>query len=264
MFLLAERENLRGTQHCYPVRVSGAGENEPAGLRERKKLATRQAIGVAAMRLAVQRGLESVHVEDIAAEAGVSARTFNNYFASKGEAICALAMERVRQLGAALSARPAGEPLKDAIEAAVLAQYADREQAPDKEWLACFRMVVESPALQGEYLRTQDAAQHALAEAIAERTGSDLTADMFPSVLAGAVMAATNVACARWIHADPPTALGPLVRTALGHVSGLAGAGAAPPANSVANARRAPHADRAAPRCPTPDRSGATPRPPSE
>ncbi|HEY5017289.1 MAG TPA: helix-turn-helix domain-containing protein, partial [Streptosporangiaceae bacterium] len=59
------------------------------GLRERKKLATRQALGAAAMRLAIERGLENVLVEDIAAAADVSPRTFNNYFASKYEAICA-------------------------------------------------------------------------------------------------------------------------------------------------------------------------------
>ncbi|WP_344745531.1 helix-turn-helix domain-containing protein, partial [Kribbella aluminosa] len=64
------------------------------GLRERKKLATRRAIGIAAMRLAIERGLENVLVEDIAAAAGVSPRTYNNYFANKYEAICSLATDR--------------------------------------------------------------------------------------------------------------------------------------------------------------------------
>ena len=44
------------------------------GLRERKKVATRRALGLAAMRLAVERGLENVLVEDIAEAAGVSTR----------------------------------------------------------------------------------------------------------------------------------------------------------------------------------------------
>ena len=42
-----------------------------AGLRERKKLATKQALALAAMKLAVQRGLENVRVEDIADAANV-------------------------------------------------------------------------------------------------------------------------------------------------------------------------------------------------
>ena len=35
------------------------------GLRERKKLATKQALAFAAMQLAVERGLENVRVQDI-------------------------------------------------------------------------------------------------------------------------------------------------------------------------------------------------------
>ena len=45
----------------------------------------------------------------------VSPRTFNNYFASKYEAICALALDRSYRIGEALRARPAGESLWDAI-----------------------------------------------------------------------------------------------------------------------------------------------------
>src|SRR5271166_2493808 len=107
-------------------------ECQHEGLRERKKLATRRALGIAAMRLAIQRGLDSVLVEEIAAEAGVSTRTFNNYFASKYEAICALSADRGRQTGIALRNRPADEPLMEAITHAVLEPIGT--QSPDKEW----------------------------------------------------------------------------------------------------------------------------------
>src|SRR5260370_26197609 len=51
-------------------------ENRPdpsqhGGLRERKKLAVRRALGSAAFRLATERGLENVTIEDITAEADV-------------------------------------------------------------------------------------------------------------------------------------------------------------------------------------------------
>jgi AcrR family transcriptional regulator len=187
----------------------------PSGLRERKKLATRGALGIAAMRLAVERGLDNVLVEDIAAAAGVSTRTFNNYFASKYEAICALAMDRGRQIGTALAQRPADEPLHEAITRAVLQQYAAAEQPPGKDWIEGVRLVIQSPELQGEYLRTQYVTAHSLADAIAERTGTDPRTDMFPLVMAGAVTAATQVAMERWLLADPPTALAPLIRQAL-------------------------------------------------
>src|SRR5215469_5295725 len=93
------------------------------GLRERKKMATRQEIGAVAMRLAVQRGLENVTVEDIATAANVSPRTFNNYFSSKLEAISALGIDRAARIGATLGERPASEPLWNAITAAALEPY---------------------------------------------------------------------------------------------------------------------------------------------
>jgi AcrR family transcriptional regulator len=198
------------------VGAPAAIDTEPslAGLRERKKAATRRALGLAAMRLAVERGLDNVLVEDIAAEAQVSTRTFNNYFGSKYEAICALAMDRGRRIGEALRARPAGEPLREAIMNAVLEQYATAEQAPDRDWIGGVRLAFQSPALQGEHLRTQYAVQQALAAAIADRVGADAQADMFPAVMAGASAAAMHVAMGRWLGADPPLPLAPLIRDA--------------------------------------------------
>jgi AcrR family transcriptional regulator len=185
-----------------------------AGLRERKKVATRHALGLAAMRLAVERGLDNVLVEDIAAEAGVSTRTFNNYFGSKYEAICSLAMDRGRRIGEAVRARPAGEPLRDAIMNAVLEQYARAEQAPGRDWIEGARLAFRSPALQGEHLRTQYAAQQGLAAAIGDRIGADSHADMFPAIMAGAAATAMHVAMDHWLSADPPVPLAPLIRQA--------------------------------------------------
>jgi AcrR family transcriptional regulator len=200
---------------CVSLAERAVAESQPDGLRERKKAVTRHALAYAAMRLAVERGLDNVLVEDIAAAANVSARTFNNYFASKHEAICSLAMERGRFTGAQLRARPAGESLMDAITNAVIAPYEHGNQVPDKAHIEGIRLVVRSPELRGEFLRTQYAAQQELAAAIADRIGSD-PAEMFPRVMAGAVTAAIHVALDQWLSADPPTALAPLLKEALG------------------------------------------------
>jgi len=159
--------------------------------------------------------LENVTVEDITAEADVSLRTFGNYFSSKYEAICAIGTDRARRIGATLLARPAGEPLWDAIVGAMLAHYEGASQAPDREWMSRLKLVLAAPAIRGEYLKINSEMQEALAEAIATRTGTDIGQDMYPRILAGAVIAAAQVAVRRWAAADPPVPLGPLLRQAL-------------------------------------------------
>jgi AcrR family transcriptional regulator len=183
--------------------------------RERKKLATRHALSSAALQLAVERGLENVTIEDITARADVALRTFRNYFANKYEAICAIAADRARQIGASLLARPASEPLREAIINAVLQHYQGAEQAFSQELMSAIKLVTSSPAIRGEYLKINVEMQDALAAAIAERTGADPGTDMYPQILAGAVTAATQVAIRRWFSADPPEPLLPLIELAL-------------------------------------------------
>jgi AcrR family transcriptional regulator len=186
------------------------------GLRERKKQATREALSKAAMRLAVERGLDNVLVEDIAAAAEVSPRTFNNYFASKYEAICALSLDRSVRVAQALRERPAAEPLWDAIRAAVLSVYSSNDQAPDPAVLSGIRLVVSSPALRGEYLKVLAIMQYDLAHAITERTGGQPGADAFSARgLASAVIAVVQAATERWVFGDPPVAMAGLIGQAL-------------------------------------------------
>src|SRR2546429_8613576 len=94
------------------------------GLRERKKQATRKALRDAALRLALEHGADNVRVDDIAEAAGVSPRTYNNYFSSREQAIvAAITAERDLRVATALRARPAGEPLAQAVVEAVGEQY---------------------------------------------------------------------------------------------------------------------------------------------
>ena len=69
--------------------------DEPSeSLRDRKKRAMRAELSAIALRHAIERGVAGVRVEDIAAEANVAPRTFNNYFRSKEAAIVGTATIR--------------------------------------------------------------------------------------------------------------------------------------------------------------------------
>jgi AcrR family transcriptional regulator len=57
------------------------------GLRERKRAATRAAITAVARKLTAARGLNGYTVEEVCSEAGISRRTFFNYFPAKEDAI---------------------------------------------------------------------------------------------------------------------------------------------------------------------------------
>jgi AcrR family transcriptional regulator len=188
------------------------------GLRERKKRATREALTLAAVRLASERGLENVRNEDIAAAAGVSPRTFANYFASKYEAIAARNTDRARRAAEELRSRPAGEPLWEAIVHAVLSPLEGAERAtaaPDPGLQAALRRMTGEPALLGETLKAGVAADGELATAVAERTGTRADRDLYPRLVAAAVTTAVHVATDQWLRADPPVPLVTLLTEAL-------------------------------------------------
>lgn len=186
-------------------------EAEELGLRERKKRATREALSRAALRLALEHGLDNVRVEAIAAAAGVSPRTFNNYFSSREQAICALRVERAERVAAALRDRPAGEPLAEAIVHAVVEQQAGSTE-PDKEMI---RLIRSTPLLRGELLKHVAAIGRPLAEAIAERAGLDPERDLGPRVVAAAVHGAMGVATEHWLRPETTAPLAAVLHDAL-------------------------------------------------
>jgi tape measure domain-containing protein len=189
-----------------------------AGLRERKKLATKQALALTAMQLAAQRGLENVRVEDITDAVNVSRRTFTNYFSCKEEAIASLNTARFTQAVEALRGRPVSEPLADSLAEVFAGEHQDAAQL-GPERIAQIRMMMTSPALQGEALKSLVQTEGPLAKAIAERTGADPQSDLRPHVLAAAVMAAVRAATEHWIASDGATALPDLIREAVRQVA---------------------------------------------
>jgi AcrR family transcriptional regulator len=171
------------------------------GLRERKKQATREALREAALRLALEHGPDNVRVDDIAEAAGVSPRTYNNYFSSREQAIvAAVTAERESRVAAAVAARPASVRLADAVIDAIVEQYAD----PGEHGRDALLLITNWPTLRDAFIDTATAIEHPLADAIADRLGD---ADRYTArVLAASVAAAVHVALERWVQ---PTAASP-------------------------------------------------------
>lgn len=165
------------------------------GLRERKKQATRKALRDAALRLALEHGPDSVRVDDIAEAAGVSPRTYNNYFSSREQAIvAAVTAEREARVAAAVAARPATVSLADAVVEAVVEQYT-RPGAHERDALL---LITTHPALRNAFLGATAGIEDPLTAVIAERAGDD--GGQAAQVLSACVAAAVRVALQRWLR----------------------------------------------------------------
>jgi AcrR family transcriptional regulator len=189
-------------------------DDSDVGLRDRKKIATRDALSAAALRLALRDGPDNVRVNDIAEAAGVSPRTYNNYFQNTLQAICiAIASDRALRVGMAVRARPTEESLATAVITAVTEQYASNPGLT-KETV---KLIASAPALSEEYAKTVAALEQPLAAAIEARIGSGLRA----RVLAAAVSAATRVATENWLDPEEKRDFGEVLSEALDLVAPL-------------------------------------------
>ena len=190
-----------------------------SGLRERKRRETRAALSLAATRLCFQRGWENVTVDDIAAAANVSPRTFRNYFSTKAAAVAAGHLERMLRIADDLRARPRSEPLWTAITNSIAAQFeppARKSEALQDahRWVERIRFILTEPAIRGEVLKASAAAQVELAEVIAERVGARRANDLYPQVAAVVVTAVVGIVMDRWLRDGPSGPIVPLLRKA--------------------------------------------------
>ncbi|HVW40241.1 MAG TPA: TetR family transcriptional regulator [Amycolatopsis sp.] len=184
--------------------------SDDLGRREQKKLATRRALADAALRLSVESGIEHVTVEQITQEAGVSLRTFFNYFSGKEDAVVAGDAATTEALVASFARRPATEPvlvaLRNAIDEA-LSAHIDQPRAEQR------RALRRTPALLPHQVAAFAAYEQQLAEAVAARLDLDVETDAYPATLAAAVLACLRVTVQRWLDKRQPHDKRSLTRT---------------------------------------------------
>ncbi|MFF4246147.1 TetR family transcriptional regulator [Streptomyces sp. NPDC001822] len=181
------------------------------GLRERKKQATRRAIAEAAVRLAAEHGVENVTVEAISEAAGVSPRTFFNYFPSHDDAFVLVDEEIGERIREYVRHAPAGRAPLDVVREALVAELAGFEDRQEL-WTLQSKVLQRSPHLIQRGLKAHVAEERALAAAITDwLDASGATASpgsgLFPRLLAAVTQTALRVALEHWCEHPEGTVL---------------------------------------------------------
>ncbi|MEU6840268.1 TetR family transcriptional regulator [Streptomyces sp. NPDC046716] len=174
------------------------------GLRARRRRETRAELHATTLRLAREHGFARVTVEMISKEAGVSPRTFFNYFPSKEAALFALP----GALPPALADRFAEGDGQDTD--AVLRDLGDvladhlQEAAPGPRELEDTLRIAEGvPSVLATFLAQCEAVERDLAGTVARRTGTPADGED-AELLAGIAMATVRSGLKRWSQESGP------------------------------------------------------------
>ncbi len=151
------------------------------GLRERKKQRTRATLVDVAARLCAEQGYARTTVDQIAAGADVSPRTFSRYFPNKEAVIAALMEDIAEQVADALTRQPHDitehEALVRAHTEVLRAEDHDQHDSRSFDRMRGFLSIVNStPMLSlATFTYRPEGATHAVIEAIAHRMGLPVT-----------------------------------------------------------------------------------------
>jgi AcrR family transcriptional regulator len=125
---------------------------EGPGLRERKKVRTREAISNAATALFLERGFDNVSVAEIAAAIDMSKMTVFNYFPTKEDLVMHQIADHVDEATEIVRHRAPGESPVAALRRSFLADLADRNPTTglsnDERFFAFQRMIMSTPSLK--------------------------------------------------------------------------------------------------------------------
>lgn len=173
------------------------------GLRERKKAARREAL-IDATHLLVERdGIDAVTVDAICEQAGVSSRTFFNYFESKDDAVLGHAPWPVSPVASARFAGggPSGDLLTD-LEA-LLASVIAHPPLGHERFRKALELAAREPRLLARHLAWVEAHRGEVRDLAAARLGPEPVVE--PDTVAALSMFLVHATGMRWEAAGPDT-----------------------------------------------------------
>lgn len=172
------------------------------GLRERKKDATRRAMADAALELVAERGYDHVTVADIAERAGVSRRTFSNYFSSKAECLVAVSAGWLDDVLQTVRRAPAGTPLIDVLATALERLAVDLPY----RWELLHEVSLVEPEVQAMYTASEAELAADLGQSVGEFLGVPAD-DLRLRLFAGYALLAAGECLRDWFDAGRPDGL---------------------------------------------------------
>lgn len=171
--------------------------NEPAGLRERKKLERRRCIELAAIDLFDAHGFDRTTIEQIAARADIAPRTFFSYFPTKEDVVLADYGDRLERVISEFGQQPDTEAPWTALRSAFVVVAADYDEQRD-ELIRRFRIMAANPTVFARSLQLQAGWEHALTDVLTRRASTDAS-DITPRLLAAAALACMRSSLQHWM-----------------------------------------------------------------
>jgi AcrR family transcriptional regulator len=148
------------------------------GLRERKRAATRAAITAVARSLTAERGLNGYTVDEVCGQAGISRRTFFNYFPSKEDAIIghvddAFPADIVEVFLRGGAASPPGEISATLFQDLVtlMLRMSERMSTSEEETRQLIRVIQKEPQLMLRVIGVSEEREADFARLLAAREG---------------------------------------------------------------------------------------------
>ncbi len=163
------------------------------GLRARARGAVRVQLAELAIELFVEHGYDATTVDDIAAAAGVSKRSFFRYFPTKDDVLFHGLDEIAEKLAAQVRSADGDdwECLRQ-----VLTEWHEQLYVSDR----VLELVESSPALRARMVEKRDELRRLVSDALRERPGSTLDA-FTADLLTAAAAAVLDVVALEWLRA---------------------------------------------------------------